>query len=72
MQKYCKDINEVYYKFCRIWNSFFSEVNSLTFTSGLYAGQRSVKKQSDDRLLAPFAQVRDKSKTNQQIIELEI
>ena len=53
-----------------IW--FFSEVNSLTFTSGFYAGQRSVKKQSDDRLLAPFAQVRDKSKTNQQIIELEI
>ena len=52
---------------------FFSEVNCpLTFISGFYAGQRSVKKQSDDRLLAPFAQVRDKSKTNQQIIELEI
>ena len=53
--------------------SFFSEVKPpLTFTSGLYAGQRSVKKQSYDRLLATFAQVRDKNKTNQQIIELEI
>ena len=52
---------------------FFSEVKPpLTFTSGFYPRQRSLKKQSDDRLLAPFAQVRDKSKTNQQIIELEI
>ena len=51
---------------------YCGEVNPLTFTSGFYAGQRSLKKQSDDRLLAPFAQVRDKRKTNQQIIELEI